>query len=94
MDNLTATALSSIIHKQFESWNVQEDVMKELKDGLLQGCTDKDSTEEIFAMMIINSMEIAAGVSAKIILEILLTAGVIEPVEEEKLRRNVLSVIK
>ena len=45
-------------------------------------------------MMIINSMEIAAGVSAKIILEILLTAGVIEPVEEEKLRRNVLSVIK
>ncbi len=94
MDNLTATALNSMIHKQFESWKGQEDVMEELKSELLKGCTDKDSTEEIFAMMIINSMEIAAGISAKVILEILLTAGVVKPVEEEKLRRNFLSVVK
>lgn len=94
MDNLTATALSSMIHEQFEKWNEQKDVMNQLKEGLLEGCTDENTQEEIYAKMIINSMEIAAGISAKIILEILFTAGVMEPVEEEKLRKNVLSVIK
>lgn len=94
MDNLTVTALSSMIHEQFERWNEQKDVMNHLKEGLLEGCTDENTQEEIYAKMIINSMEIAAGISAKIILEILFTAGVMEPVEEEKLRKNVLSVIK
>ena len=94
MDNLTATALSSMIHEQFEKWNEQKDVMNQLKEGLLEGCTDENTQEEIYAKMIINSMEIAAGISAKIILEIVFTAGVMEPVEEEKLRKNVLSVIK
>lgn len=94
MDNLTAVALSSMIHEQFERWNEQKDVMNQLKEGLLEGCTDENTQEEIYAKMIINSMEIAAGISAKIILEILFTAGVMEPVEEEKLRKNVLSVIK
>ena len=94
MDNLTATALSSMIHEQFVKWNEQEEVMNLLKDGLFEGCTGEDAAEKIYAKMIINSMELAANVSAKIILEILITAGVMEPVEEEKLRKNVLSVIK
>lgn len=94
MDNLTAAALSSLIHGQFVSWNANEEVMNQLKEGLLEGCTDADTTEKVFAKMIINSMEIAANISAKIILEILITAGVMEPVEEEKLRKNILSVIK
>ncbi|MDE5699159.1 MAG: hypothetical protein K2I96_17425 [Lachnospiraceae bacterium] len=94
MDNLTATALSSMIHEQFERWNEQKDVMNRLKKGLLEGCTDEDSSEEVYSKMIINSMEIAANISAKIIMEILFTTGIMEPVEEEKLRKNVLSVIK
>ena len=94
MDNLTATALSSMIHEQFVKWNEQEDVMNQLKEVLLSECANEDTIEEVFSKMIINSMELAANVSAKIILEILFTAGVMEPVEEEKLRKNVLSVIK
>lgn len=94
MDNLTATALSSMIHEQFESWKAQDDVRKEIEDAILLGCEKKDSTEEIFVKMLFNSMEIAAGISAKVILEILITAGVIEPVEETKLRKDILSVIK
>lgn len=94
MDNLTATALSSMIHKQFVLWNEQKDVMDNLKEELLKGCTHEDTTEEVFSKIIINSMEIAADVSAKIILEILFTAGLMEPAEEERLRKNVLSVIK
>ncbi len=94
MDNLTATALSSMIHKQFELWNEQEDIMNNFKEELLKGCTHEDTTEEVFSRMIVNSMEIAANVSAKIILEILFTGGLMEPAEEERLRKNVLSVIK
>lgn len=94
MDNLTATALSSMIHEQFVKWNEQEDIINQLKEVILRECTNEDTTEEVFSKMIINSMELAANISAKIILEILITAGVMEPVEEEKLRKDILSVIK
>ncbi len=94
MDNLTALALSSMIHEQFASWNEQEEVMNNLKEELFKGCTHEDKKEEVISKMIINSMEIAANISARIIFEILLTAGLMEPVEEEQLRKNVLSVIK
>ena len=94
MDNLTATALSSMIHEQFELWKSQDDVRKEIENGILLGCEKKNSMEEIFVKMLFNSMEIAAGISAKVIFEILITAGVMEQVEEEKLRKDILSVIK
>lgn len=94
MDNLTATALSSMIHEQFEKWNAQKDVMNQLKEGLLEGCTDENTQEEIYAKMIINSMEIAAGISAKIILEILLTNGMFEAADEKTIRRNLFSVVE
>lgn len=94
MDNLTATALSSMIHEQFERWNEQKDVMNQLEEGLLEGCTCEDTKEEIYSRMIINSMEIAANISAKIIMEILFANGVMKPAAEERLRKNVLTVVK
>ena len=94
MDNLTATALSSMIHEQFVSLSEQKDVMNQLKERLLEGCTRQDTKEEIYSRMIVNSMEIAANISAKIIMEILFTAGVMEPAAEEQLRKNVLTVVK
>lgn len=94
MNDLTATALHSMIHKQFELWNEQGDIVEKIRSGLLEGCTKEDSAEEVYARMIFNAMEIAAGISAKVILEMLLTSGVIEPSDEEQIRKSVLSVVK
>lgn len=48
MDDLMATALHSMIYKQFETWNSQEDDRKEIENGILYGCEKKDSMEEVF----------------------------------------------
>ena len=94
MDDLTATALHSIIHKQFEVWNEQDAVVDEIERNLFQGCEKEDRAEKVYARMIINSMEIAAEISAKVILEMLLTGGVIKPANERQLRKDILSVVK
>lgn len=94
MDNLTATALNSMIHEQFESWNTQDAFVEEIVKALCRGCTEEDSKDEVFSRMIFNSMEVAACVSAQTIMEILLTAGVVKPADEDRLRKNVLSIVK
>ena len=94
MDDLMATALHSMIHKCFETWNGQDDARKEIENAILCGCERKDSTERIFVKMLFNAMEISAEISAKVILEILLTAGVIEPADERQLRKDILSIVK
>lgn len=94
MDDLMASALHSMIHKQFETWKAQEETASMIKNCLLQECEEEDSNDKIYVRMIFNAMEIAADLSAKIILEILLTAEVIKPQDEEQLRKIVLSVVK
>lgn len=94
MDDLMASALHSMIHKQFETWKAQEETAGMIKNGLLQDCEVEDSNDKIYVRMIFNAMEIAADLSAKIILEMLLTAEVIKPQDEEQLRKIMLSVVK
>lgn len=94
MDDLMAAALHSMIYKQFESWDSQDDSRKEIEDGILHGCEKKDGMEEIFVRMLFNAMKISAEISAKVILEMLLTGGVIKPADEKLLRKDILSVVK
>lgn len=94
MDKLMEKALHAVIHKQFETWNAQNAAVDEIERGLLFGCDKADCAERIYAKMIINSMRIAAEISAKIILEMLLTAEVIEPADEKLLRKDLFSVVK
>lgn len=94
MDKLMEKALHSMIHKQFETWKAQNAAVEEIERGLLCGCVETDRAEKIYAKMIINSMEIAAEISAKIILEILLTNGMFEAADEKTIRRNLFSVVE
>lgn len=94
MDDLMAAALHSMIHKCFETWNDQDDAREEIENAILYGCEKKDSMEKIFVKMLFNAMEVSAEISAKVILEILLAAGVIEPADERQLRKDILSVVK
>lgn len=93
MDDLMAEALHSMIHKQFESWDSQ-DAKKEIENAILHGCGKQDSMEEVFVKMLFNAMKISAEISAKVILEMLLTGGVIKPADEKQLRKDILSVVK
>ena len=94
MDSLMERALHSMIYKQFESWDSQEDVRKEIENGILYGCEKKDSMERVFVKMLFNAMKISAEISVKVILELLLTAEVIKPADERQLRKDILSVVK
>lgn len=91
MDNLTATALQSMIHKQFESWQGQDAVMDEIERALFHGCREGDSHEEVCARAILNSMEIAAEI---VIMEILIANNVIRLADEEQIRKSIISVVK
>lgn len=93
MDKLMETALHSMIHKQFELWN-ERGVVNKFEEELLKGCTDEDTSEKVYARMIINSMEIAAQISAKIILEMLIASEVFQPADEKQIRKGILSVVK
>lgn len=46
MDNLTATALSSMIHEQFERWNEQKDVMNQLKKDYLKAVPTRTAAKK------------------------------------------------
>lgn len=94
MNKLMEQAIHTMIHKQFELWNEQDAVMNEFMRGLFHGCTNEDSRDEVYARMIINSMEIAAEISAKIVVEMLFTSGVFESVDERQLRKSLLSIVK
>lgn len=93
MDDLMESSLRSMIHGQFQSWE-QGNTVDEIKGALFNGCTEEDSEKKVYAKMILNAMEISTFISAKVILEILLTGGVIEPADESKLRKNILHIVK
>lgn len=94
MTDLMVKLLHAKIYEQFDFLHLHDDVMKDIKNGILYGCEDKDSMEEIFSKMIINSMTISAEISAQIILEMLLSGGVIKPIDERLAREKLFSVVK
>lgn len=94
MNDLTYAALSSMIAEQFNAWYAQDDVINPIKEGLFQGCSETDSKDEVYSRMILNSMRIAAEASAAVIMGILLDSGVIKPVDEKRMIKSVLSVVK
>lgn len=88
-------ALHSMIYKQFERWDEQGDTKEEIiEKGIFHGLEEGDGMEERYAKMLVNAMKISAEISAKVILEILLSAGVVEPTDERQLRKNFISIVK
>lgn len=94
MDEMMEKALHAMIHKQFETWRMQDGAMNIMAQMLLQGRYDTDTDEMVYAKMIFNAMEIAAELSAKVIIEILLTSKVVMPADMETIRRGMFSVVK
>lgn len=65
-----------------------------IEEALLRDCEKTDSYDRIYTKMLVNSMEISADISTKIILEILISLGVIGENDEKQIRKKIMSVIK
>ncbi|MDE6748126.1 MAG: hypothetical protein K2K21_03555 [Lachnospiraceae bacterium] len=88
MTTLQATALEKEIDKQIEE--KENEFMKEI----LRGCEDTDSTEVLCAKMIRNAIGISIKLSVGTTLDMLINFGIVEPHDEEQLRKNIISVVK
>ena len=88
MTTLQATALEKEIDKQIKE---KED---KLMEEILRGCEDTDSTEVLCAKMIRNAIGISIKLSVGTTLDMLINLGIVEPHDEEQLRRNIMSIAK
>lgn len=85
MDDLIRKVIEQEVARQL---NEQKE---ELQKSLLQGCGEKDTSEEIYTRMIVNSVYISVTLAADIAIGILLRGGV-QPRSEEELRRSLFAV--
>lgn len=88
MTELMSQAISAFVEKQFSR---NED---QILAGIFSGTNESMSSGQIYSTMIHNSMRISVELSVKIMSELLLAAGTIEPADEEQLRKTLLSVVK
>lgn len=88
MKNATEQALSYMVAEQFER---NADILQE---AVMRGCEDKDSYHNIYVKMLLNSMKISAEISVRIMVEILISLGMIGEKDEREIMKKMLSVVK
>ena len=75
-----------------------EEQLKERKDDLVEeivaGCEESDSIEVVCEKMIVNAIVISARISAGVLLDMLIDAGIAEPRSDNELRKKSLSIVK
>ena len=88
MDALRITALEKEIDGLLRER--REDIVKEIT----RGCEEADSEQLIYAHMLVNAISFSIKVSTGLILDMLIEHGIVQPHDEEQLRKNILSVVK
>ena len=88
MNEVQKMAMEKEIDEQFA------ERMGWIKEELSKGCMDTDSTEKVYAQMIVNGINIATKLSAALALDFLDEAGVIELRSEDEIREGIFSVVE
>lgn len=88
MNSMLQSELDRIVNKQFEQNRAVID------EALLSGLQESDSKDRIYVKMLHNSMVASADVAVKLVLEILFSLNVLAEVDEKKIRKTLLSVVK
>lgn len=86
MDDLMRTAIAQEVGRQLDRQK------EELQKELFRGCDEKDTFEQIFSMMVINSVYFSVTLAAELAIGILLKSGEATPKSEDELRRSIFSV--
>ncbi len=88
LNELQLIALQKEIERQLKERN------REIMEEITIGCEHTDSTEVICGKMIVNAIAISARISAGMLFDILIDAGIAEPRSDSELRRQNLSIVK
>lgn len=67
--------------------------LAELQGDLMRGCEEKDSYEDIYSKMIVNSVVISVKITATMIMEALFDTGVWEPRPDDEMRKGLFVVV-
>ncbi len=81
----------SIIRREIDKQLHEQ--LAELQGDLMRGCGEKDSYEDIYSKMIINSIVISVKITATMIIEALFDTGVWEPRSDDDMRKDLFAVV-
>lgn len=88
MTDLLAKTIQTVVEKQF---NMNAD---NIHNSLFSHTSRDMSSDEIYSIMIFNSIKESVNISVQLIIEMLVNAGAIEISDDEHLRRLLLSVVE
>lgn len=88
MDRLRSAALTKAISEQLME---QREAFEE---ELLSGCKEDDTYEKIYSKMILNGVIMSTRLAVGIVLDALIDYGIVEPLDDDSVRRNIISFIK
>ena len=88
MSDLMATAIEAKVNQLFEL--KKEYIMEKLFDG----CDNTDSYERVYAKGIYNAMIISVDLSVELVIDTLMSLGIIGAADEKKIRKEIISVVQ
>lgn len=88
MSDLMAAAIEAKVNQLFE-------LRKEhIIEKLFEGCDNADSYEQVYAKGIYNAMIISVDLSVELVIDALMSLGVVGAADERKLRKVILSAVQ
>lgn len=88
MSNLMATAIEAKVNQLFELR--KEHILEKLFDG----CDNTDSYEQVYAKGIYNAMIISVDLSVELVIDTLMSLGIVGAADEKKIRKEILSAVQ
>ena len=88
MSDLMATAIETKINQLFELR--KEHIIKKIFDG----CDNMDSYEQVYAKGIYNSMIISVDLSVELVIDTLMSLGIVGAADEKKIRKEIFSAVR
>lgn len=88
MSELMATAIEAKVNQLFE-------LKKEhIIEKLFEGCDNTDSYEQVYSKGICNAMIISVDLSVELVIDTLMSLGIVAAADEKKIRKGILSVVQ
>lgn len=88
MSNLMATVIETKVNQLFK-------LRKEhIIEKLFEGCDNTDSYERVYSKGIYNAMIISVDLSVEVIVDALMSLGIVGAADERKLRKEILSAVQ
>ena len=88
MSDLMAMAIEAKVNQLFESR--KEHILEKLFDG----CDNTDSYEQVYAKGIYNAMIISVDLSVELVIDTLMSLGIVGAADEKKIRKEIFSAVK